>query len=74
MNLFVYFSQKLSNKSVKNSKRHKDKCMKDEQTFKTIKIKKDVWKKLNYLKLEEDAKTISQIINKLIVFYEEKKG
>jgi predicted CopG family antitoxin len=47
--------------------------MKDEQTFKTIKIKKDVWKKLNYLKLEEDAKTISQIINKLIVSYEEKK-
>lgn len=48
--------------------------MKDEQTFKTIKIKKDVWKKLNYLKLEQDAKTISQIINKLIISYENKSS
>lgn len=45
--------------------------MTDEQIFKTIKIKKTVWKKLNYLKLENDAKTISQIISKLIDTYEE---
>jgi len=42
----------------------------EEDDFKTIKIKKTVWRKLNYLKLEEDAKTISQIINKLIDNYE----
>lgn len=43
--------------------------MKDED-FKTIKIKKDVWLRLNYLKLGEDAKTISHIIKKLIEYYE----
>lgn len=43
--------------------------MKDEQVFKTIKIKKNVWKQLNLLKLEEDEKTISNIISKLIDSY-----
>ena len=43
----------------------------EEDDFKTIKIKKIIWKKLNYLKLGEDAKTISHIIKKLIEYYEE---
>jgi len=43
--------------------------VKDEQVFKTIKIKKNVWKQLNLLKLEEDEKTISNIISKLIDNY-----
>lgn len=46
---------------------------KEDQVFKTIKIKKAVWRKLNYLKLEEDAKTISEIINKLVDFYKSRK-
>lgn len=45
----------------------------DDQTFKTIKIKKDVWRDLNYLKLEEEAKTISNIISKLIEYYKRSK-
>ena len=36
------------------------------EVFKTIKIKKDVWKKLNILKLEKDAKTISKVIEDLV--------
>jgi len=42
----------------------------NDDDFKTIKIKKDIWLKLNLLKLNEDAKTISFIIKKLIDNYE----
>jgi len=38
--------------------------------FKTIKIKKDVWKKLLEFKLNQEEKTINNVINKLIKSYE----
>lgn len=40
------------------------------EDFKTIKIKYEIWKKLNYLKLEKETKTISEVIAKLIETYE----
>ena len=44
-----------------------------EQDFKTIKIKKNIWKELNVLKLNEDAKTISDVIRKIIDYYKKNK-
>jgi len=46
---------------------------KNNEIHKTIKIHHDVWLRLNYLKLGEDAKTISNIIKKLIEYYEKDK-
>jgi predicted CopG family antitoxin len=38
----------------------------EESGFKTIKINKELWLKLNYLKLNDGKKTINDVIEQLI--------